>query len=139
MAEQIAEQTVVAATIIIRESVEPILEEYRPLGISSLKFSKLSLGNVAPKIEGIRIQSQKQDQITMDMDFRWGGDPDIVLGIEAGVSLPIQLKGLQNFTIINVIIQLCEEIPCIPAVVVALLSEVIHTLNYCWMLNTKIL
>ncbi|XP_076944063.1 calcium-dependent lipid-binding protein-like isoform X2 [Bidens hawaiensis] len=112
-----------AATIIIRDSVEPILEEYRPSGISSLKFSKLSLGNVAPKIEGIRIQSQKQGQITMDMDFRWGGDPDIVLGIEAGVSLPIQLKDLQVFTIIRVIFQLCEEIPCISAVVVALLSE----------------
>ncbi|KAL8238388.1 hypothetical protein R6Q59_014955 [Mikania micrantha] len=117
-----------AATVIIKESVEPILEEYRPSGISSLKFSKLSLGNVAPKIEGsIRIQSQKQGQITMDVDFRWGGDPDIVLGIEAGVSLPIQLKDLQVFTIIRVIFQLCEEIPCISAVVVALLSEVIRT------------
>lgn len=37
----------------IKESVEPLLEEYRPTGITSLKFSKLSLGNVAPKIEGI--------------------------------------------------------------------------------------
>lgn len=36
----------------IRESVEPLLEEYRPPGITSLKFSKLSLGNVAPKVEG---------------------------------------------------------------------------------------
>ncbi|KAL4567129.1 hypothetical protein LXL04_022703 [Taraxacum kok-saghyz] len=114
-----------AATIIIRESVEPILEEYRPSGISSLKFSKLSLGSVAPKIEGIRIQSAKQGQITMDMDFRWGGDPNIVLGVEAAgvASLPIQLKDLQVFTIIRVIFQLSEEIPCISAVVVALLSE----------------
>lgn len=38
--------------MVIRESVEPLLEEYRPPGISSLKFSKLSLGTVAPKIEG---------------------------------------------------------------------------------------
>ncbi|XP_071688711.1 calcium-dependent lipid-binding protein-like [Rutidosis leptorrhynchoides] len=113
-----------AAEIIIRDSVEPILEEYRPSGISSLKFSKLTLGRVAPKIEGIRVQSQKQGQITMDMDFRWGGDPDIILGIEAGVvSLPIQLKDLQVFTIVRVIFQLCDEIPCISAVVVALLSE----------------
>ncbi|KAI3504356.1 hypothetical protein L1887_32958 [Cichorium endivia] len=114
-----------AATIIIRESVEPILEEYRPSGISSLKFSKLSLGSVAPKIEGIRIQSLKQGQITMDMDFRWGGDPNIVLGVQAAgvASLPIQLKDLQVFTIIRVIFQLSEEIPCISAVVVALLSE----------------
>lgn len=39
--------------MVIRESVEPLLEEYRPPGITSLKFSKLSLGTVAPKIEGL--------------------------------------------------------------------------------------
>ncbi|KVH91177.1 hypothetical protein Ccrd_006809 [Cynara cardunculus var. scolymus] len=36
-----------ATSIIIKESVEPILEEYRPSGISALKFSKLSLGNAS--------------------------------------------------------------------------------------------
>lgn len=39
------------------------------------------------------------------------------------VSLP-QLKDLQVFTVVRVIFQLAEEIPCISAVVVALLSEV---------------
>lgn len=38
--------------MVIRDSVEPLLEDYRPPGITSLKFSKLTLGNVAPKIEG---------------------------------------------------------------------------------------
>lgn len=42
-----------AATLVIKESVEPLLEEYRPPGITKLKFNKLSLGNVAPKIEGM--------------------------------------------------------------------------------------
>lgn len=41
-----------AGELVIKESVEPLLEEYRPPGITSLKFSKLSLGTVAPKIEG---------------------------------------------------------------------------------------
>lgn len=41
-----------AGEAVIKESVEPILEEYRPSGITSLKFSKFSLGTVAPKIEG---------------------------------------------------------------------------------------
>lgn len=35
-----------------------------------------------------------------------------------------QLKDLQVFTIIRVIFQLADEIPCISAVVVALLAEV---------------
>ncbi|KAM0942869.1 putative C2 domain, calcium-dependent lipid-binding transcriptional regulator, plant [Dioscorea sansibarensis] len=113
-----------AATAVVKESVEPLLDDYRPPGISSLKFSKFSLGSVPPKIEGIRVQSLKEGQITMDIDFRWGGDPNIILGVEALVaSLPIQLKDLQVFTVIRVIFQLSEEIPCISAVVVALLSE----------------
>ncbi|KAF9607353.1 hypothetical protein IFM89_033941 [Coptis chinensis] len=42
-----------AATMVIRESVEPLWEEHRPPGITSLKFNKLSLGCVVPKIEGM--------------------------------------------------------------------------------------
>ncbi|KAJ7951027.1 synaptotagmin-5-like [Quillaja saponaria] len=121
-----------AAAMVIKESVEPLLEEYRPPGITSLKFSKLSLGSVAPKIEGIRVQSLKKGQITMDIDFRWGGDPNIILGVEAALvaSLPIQLKDLQVFTVIRVIFQLAEEIPCISAVVVALLAEPKPRIDY---------
>ncbi|KAJ6852061.1 synaptotagmin-5-like isoform X1 [Iris pallida] len=117
--------------MVIKESVEPLLEDYRPPGITSLKFSKLSLGNVSPKIEGIRVQSLKKGQITMDIDLRWGGDPSIILAVEALVaSLPIQLKNLQVFTVIRVIFQLSEEIPCISAVVVALLSEPKPRIDY---------
>ncbi|EYU25709.1 hypothetical protein MIMGU_mgv1a024653mg, partial [Erythranthe guttata] len=114
-----------AAEVIIKESVEPLLEDYRPPGITSLKFSKLSLGTVAPKIEGIRVQSLKQGQITMDIDLRWGGDPNIILGIQAAhiACIPIQLKDLQVFTVVHAICQLTDEIPCISAVVVALLAE----------------
>ncbi|CAK9145810.1 unnamed protein product [Ilex paraguariensis] len=121
-----------AAQMVIKESVEPLLEEYRPPGITSLKFNKLSLGNVAPKIEGIRVQSLKKGQITMDIDFRWGGDPNIILGVEAALvaSIPIQLKDLQVFTVVRVIFQLAEEIPCISAVVVALLSEPKPRIDY---------
>ncbi|ONL96018.1 synaptotagmin-5 [Zea mays] len=120
-----------AATMVIRDSVEPILDDYRPPGISSLKFSRLSLGTVPPKIEGIRIHSFKKGQITMDMDFRWGGDPNIILAVETLVaSLPIQFKNLQVYTIIRVVFQLSDEIPCISAVVVALLAEPKPRIDY---------
>ncbi|KAG0457326.1 hypothetical protein HPP92_022483 [Vanilla planifolia] len=120
-----------AATAVVKDSVEPLLDDYRPPGITSLRFSKFSLGSVSPKIEGIKVQSLKKGQITMDIDLRWGGDPSIILAVEALVaSVPIQLKDLQVFTIIRVIFQLCEEIPCISAVVVALLSEPKPRIDY---------
>ncbi|KAG8391721.1 hypothetical protein BUALT_Bualt01G0216600 [Buddleja alternifolia] len=121
-----------AAEAVIKESVEPLLEEYRPPGITSLKFSKLSLGRVAPKIEGIRVQSLKEGQITMDIDLRWGGDPSIILAVEAAhvASIPIQLKDLKVFTVVRAIFQLTDEIPCISAVVVALLAEPKPRIDY---------
>ncbi|KAK4354062.1 hypothetical protein RND71_026256 [Anisodus tanguticus] len=93
-----------AAEAIIKESVEPLLEDYRPPGITSLKFSKLSLGTVSPKIEGVQAAMV--------------------------ASIPIQLKDLQIFTVVRVIFQLAEEIPCISAVVVALLSEPKPRIDY---------
>ncbi|KAL0725342.1 hypothetical protein Bca4012_039941 [Brassica carinata] len=79
----------------------------------------------------IRVQSFKEGQITMDVDLRWGGDPNIVLGVTALVaSIPIQLKDLQVFTVARVIFQLADEIPCISAVVVALLAEPKPRIDY---------
>ncbi|XP_074266427.1 calcium-dependent lipid-binding protein-like [Silene latifolia] len=135
-----------AAELVIRESVEPLLEDYRPPGITSLKFNKLTLGTVPPKIEGTHrliyhlnlivqrnpCPSLRKSQIIMDMDLRWGGDPNIILGVQAAgfASIPIQLKDLQVFTIVRVIFQLSEEIPCISAVVVALLADPSPRIDY---------
>ncbi|KAJ4778702.1 Calcium-dependent lipid-binding (CaLB domain) family protein [Rhynchospora pubera] len=120
-----------AARVVVKETVEPLLDDYRPAGIKSLKFNKFFLGNVPPKIEGIKVQSLTKGQIIMDIDFRWGGDPSIILGVDAVVaSLPIQLKDLQVFTVIRVVFQLCEEIPCISAVVVALLADPKPRIDY---------
>ncbi|KAL3651558.1 hypothetical protein CASFOL_004560 [Castilleja foliolosa] len=68
----------------------------------------------------------------MDIDLRWGGDPNIVLVVQAAhvASIPIQLKDLQVFTIVRAISQLSDEIPCISAVVVALLAEPKRQIDY---------
>eukprot|EP00249_Psilotum_nudum_P024799 c29296_g1_i4 orf=458-1945(-) len=121
-----------AASDVIRSSVEPVLEEYRPVGITSLKFTKLFLGNVAPQIEGIRLQSLKEGQLTMDLDFRWAGDPSIILSVQTlvGANLPIQLKNMKFFANVRVIFQLEDEIPCISGFVVALLAKPSHVIKY---------
>lgn len=53
------------------------------------------------KCAGIRVQSLKKGQITMDIDLRWGGDPNIVLGVEAAMvaNLPIQVGMLMIYSI----------------------------------------
>lgn len=41
-----------ATSELIRISVEPMLEQYRPAILNSLKFSRLTLGTVAPQLTG---------------------------------------------------------------------------------------
>ncbi|CAI0444287.1 unnamed protein product [Linum tenue] len=76
-----------AASELIKNNVEPILEEYRPAILSSLKFSKLTLGTVAPQFTG---------GVTMELEMQWDGNPNIVLDINTrvGVALPIQVKDI---------------------------------------------
>ena len=58
---------------------------------------------------GIRVQSKKAGQITMDMDFWWGGDRHTVLGIvAAGVSLPIQV-GIRFILLFNNYYSVCKS------------------------------
>ncbi|OAE29346.1 hypothetical protein AXG93_4831s1050 [Marchantia polymorpha subsp. ruderalis] len=124
----------IAAGAVIKESLEPILESYRPIGISQLKFKKLFLGNVAPQIEGIRMQSLKEGQVTMDLDFRWRGDSSIVLDVYTrcvlGLVLPVELKDFKLFATIRVIFVLSEEMPFISAIVVALLAKPKREIRY---------
>uniref|UniRef100_M1BJ58 Plant synaptotagmin n=1 Tax=Solanum tuberosum TaxID=4113 RepID=M1BJ58_SOLTU len=41
-----------AASELVKSSVEPVLEQYRPVILASLKFSKFTLDTVAPQFTG---------------------------------------------------------------------------------------
>ncbi|KVI01331.1 C2 calcium-dependent membrane targeting [Cynara cardunculus var. scolymus] len=81
-----------AASELIKSSVEPILEQYRPAVLSSLSFSKLTLGTVAPQFTGVSIIEDEGEGITMELEMNWDGNPNIVLDIKTrlGVGLPVQ-------------------------------------------------
>eukprot|EP00897_Mesotaenium_endlicherianum_P006966 jgi/Mesen1/6298/ME000325S05444 len=141
-----------ATSVVIREQVEPMLEQYKPIGITSLKFQRLTLGDVAPQVGGVSVSlGDSPGQVILDIDFKWGGDPRIVLAIQTlafslrvqskiqagniglvrgerrvgrdGEAGEAQLKNLELFTTVRVIFQLSDELPCIAAVVTSLLAE----------------
>ncbi|KAI3902027.1 hypothetical protein MKW98_013701 [Papaver atlanticum] len=116
----------------IFQSVERLPEKYLPPGITSMKFSKLWLWHVAPRIGGIRVQSLNKGQITMDIDFQYIGDLSIILAVEAALppSISRELNDLRVFAVLRVIFQLTEDIPCISAVAVALLAEPEPRIDY---------
>ncbi|XP_059642912.1 synaptotagmin-5-like isoform X2 [Cornus florida] len=108
-----------AASELIRTSVEPILEQHRPVILSSLKFSTLTLGNVAPQFTGVSIIEGDPGEVTMEMELQWDGDPNIVIDVKTkvGVGLPIQVKNVGFTGVFRLIFKpLVEEFPCFGAV-----------------------
>ncbi|KAJ0984331.1 hypothetical protein J5N97_002687 [Dioscorea zingiberensis] len=108
-----------AASEVIRTSVEPVLEQYRSAVLSSLKFSKLTLGTVAPQFTGVSILEEDDSGITMELEVQWDGNPNIVLDIQTvlGVALPIQVKNIGFTGVFRLIFKpLVEELPCFGAV-----------------------
>ncbi|KAG6413785.1 hypothetical protein SASPL_126500 [Salvia splendens] len=81
-----------AASELIKANVEPVLEQYRPVILASLTFSKFTLGTVAPQFTGVSIIEDGSEGITMELEMQWDGNPNIVLDIKTylGVGLPVQ-------------------------------------------------
>ncbi|KAL0407624.1 UNVERIFIED_CONTAM: Synaptotagmin-4 [Sesamum radiatum] len=108
-----------AASEIIRNSVEPILEQYRSAVLSSLQFSKLTLGTVAPQFTGVSILEGAPDEIIMELELQWDGNPKFILDIKTrvGVALPVQIKNIGFTGVFRLIFKpLVDEFPCFGAV-----------------------
>ncbi|OMO96003.1 C2 calcium-dependent membrane targeting [Corchorus olitorius] len=108
-----------AASDLIKTSVEPVLEQYRPVILASLKFSKFTLGTVAPQFTGVTILEDGADSVTMEMEMQWDANSSIILDIKTylGVSLPVQVKDIGFTGVFRFIFKpLVNELPCFGAV-----------------------
>ncbi|XP_051152436.1 synaptotagmin-5 [Andrographis paniculata] len=108
-----------AASDLIKSNVEPVLEQYRPVLLASLSFSKFTLGTVAPQFTGVSIIEDGSEGVTMELEMQWDGNPSIILDIKTylGVSLPVQVKNIGFTGVFRLIFRpLVEELPCFGAV-----------------------
>ncbi|KAK9279953.1 hypothetical protein L1049_013637 [Liquidambar formosana] len=110
-----------AASELIRNNVERTLEQYTPVILSSMKFSKLTLGTVAPQFTGVSIIEDECDDggITMELEIQWDGNPSIILDIKTrvGVGLPVQVKNIGFTGVFRLIFKpLVDKFPCFGAV-----------------------
>ncbi|KAM0854377.1 hypothetical protein ACQ4PT_050458 [Festuca glaucescens] len=81
-----------AASELIKTSVEPVFEQYKSFILASIHFSKLTLGTVAPQFTGVQLLDSDSAGIIMELEMQWDGNPNIVLDIQTtlGISLPVQ-------------------------------------------------
>ncbi|KAK6151702.1 hypothetical protein DH2020_014337 [Rehmannia glutinosa] len=111
-----------AASELIKANVEPVLEQYRPVILSSLTFSRFTLGTVAPQFTVLQeFQLLKMEVKESPWSWRCNGDgnPSIILDIKTylGVALPVQVKNIGFTGVFRLIFRpLVDEFPCFGAV-----------------------
>ncbi|XP_078376188.1 extended synaptotagmin-2-like isoform X2 [Oculina patagonica] len=76
---------------ILKEQVEPEIQKNVPGFLSSIHFEEISLGQVPPRIGGIKTYTHNVDrnEIIMDVDLIYAGDSDFELSVK-GVTVGIE-------------------------------------------------
>ncbi|CAM9322949.1 unnamed protein product [Phaeothamnion confervicola] len=83
--------TSLAVKQMVTDVVQPILNQYRPAGITALGFKRVSLGTLPPKVVAVRVLDVSSSRATIDVELKWASDAVFVL--EAGVKpLPLVLE-----------------------------------------------
>ncbi|CAH1427433.1 unnamed protein product [Lactuca virosa] len=85
-----------AASELIKANLEPTLEQYKPMVLSYLSFFKFTLGTVAPQFTGVSTVEDRGEEITVELEMNWDGNPSIILDIKTrlGVGLSVQVKNI---------------------------------------------
>uniref|UniRef100_A0A6N2K1H1 C2 domain-containing protein n=1 Tax=Salix viminalis TaxID=40686 RepID=A0A6N2K1H1_SALVM len=103
-----------AASDLIRSNVEPILEQYTPAIFSSMKFSKLTLGTVAPQFTGVCIVEEESGDKVSPWNWRCSGMAIQILFL---ISIQELVKNIGFTGVFRLVFKpLAEEFPCFGAV-----------------------
>jgi hypothetical protein len=82
----------------IEDAIKPKLEASKPLFANSFELTKLTLGDVSPKILGVRVLDKKPhvDDVEVDVDFQWNSNLEMGITLTLGVGTELGL-GVSNF------------------------------------------
>ncbi|CAM6096368.1 unnamed protein product [Calypogeia fissa] len=98
----------------MKEIWEPWIDPYRPASISQISFSEFSLGSVPPVFLGVRMVPTSEDEIVMDVECQWQGDPCIILRVRTsmGLTISVQIKDVVMLVVLRIIFRpLVNELP----------------------------
>lgn len=111
----------------VKESLEPILDSYKPPGlIKRIYFKTLTFGDAPFKFDNIWIDKSSKKEICLEAGFRWAGEANIALAIEPLITLGNLLRMVPKVTnlrvsgVVRIIMKpLVDDIPVVQALIVA--------------------
>ncbi|EPS58787.1 hypothetical protein M569_16025, partial [Genlisea aurea] len=115
-----------AGSKILKASAESAFAEYiGKYNIKSIGFRGFTLGTLPPKIHGLKAQESNENEIVMDLEFRWAGNSDIVVAIEVlCIKLEVQIVDIQMSAAMRIILKpFVPTFPCFCVAAVSLMEK----------------
>ncbi|KAL8564138.1 hypothetical protein ACOMHN_035743 [Nucella lapillus] len=80
---------------LLQESIEPKIRASLPATFSSFKFTNIDLGDIPPRIGGVKVYTSevRRDEIYMDLEINYASDSDIAVYVK-GMNF-----GIKEFTL----------------------------------------
>lgn len=95
--------------------------------VNGLALRKFTLGTVAPKLGGVNVSRLTDEQVVLDIHFKWGGNPDVELDVKLGmggvVPIPVRLAQLQVFGTVRLVLDFAPNMPIIGAISISTLGK----------------
>lgn len=84
----------------LRESIEPKVRTSLPATLSSFRFTTIDLGDIPPRVGGIKVYTTtvRRDEVYMDLEINYASDSNIVVqlkGMSAGIK-DFNLRGVMR-------------------------------------------
>jgi hypothetical protein len=111
---------------ILEEMVQPMLDEYKPAGVTELGFTKATLGTVPPKVVGMRVMDMTGSTVVLDVEIKWAGNAKFVfsMGQKGGVKLNLTTSHIRFSGHIRAELgPLVPKVPCVGAVAVCFMEK----------------
>jgi hypothetical protein len=83
-----------AASSLIKEKVQPILDQYAMGIIQKLELKEVAFGNKAPQVTGVRLTAGLEDETVLEIKVQWNTSKEgVVLSVDfPGPNYKVQLK-----------------------------------------------
>jgi hypothetical protein len=101
----------------IKTWYQPMLDECKPSFVSSLAFSRITMGTIPFSIVGVRNYNNDDEScVRLDLEIKWAGNPEFHIDVGTSVPLKLQLIDIRiSATIRMELVPLIPVFPCFGA------------------------
>ncbi len=114
-----------AVEAIVKEKVQPSIDENTPFYLPRLEIVHANLGSVSPKITGVRVFHNRESSIRLDLELKWSSDLQVTLKLNT-TPLPINVELTDLRVTANVRVELLEltnRLPCFRALSITCMKK----------------